>query len=210
VFVRHGENEANRRERMTFLAPGASLTDLGFRQAEELADALASLKVAAVYTSPLLRAEQTARVLADRRGLTPAVRAGLAELVVPELEGAPLAQGLAALGPAWHAWVAAGDLAYRPFPRSESGQEVLARFLAVVAEVAAAHPDAAENAGEDVLVVGHGGLFQLCLPVACANLADRHGQDNPLHNCAAVVTRLVGDDLVCVEWDGHEIATVGR
>jgi broad specificity phosphatase PhoE len=211
VFVRHGENEANKQERMTFLAPGAALTDLGLRQAEELADALSTRAVTAIYTSPLLRAAQTARVLADRRGLEPAVRAGLAELAVPELEGSPLAEGLAALAPAWHAWVVAGDLTFRPFPRSESGAEVLTRFRAVVDGIAEAHPRAAhDDGGEDVLVVGHGGLLQLCLPVACANLGNRYGCDKPLHNCAMVVTRFVRDDLVCAAWDGHEVAAVRR
>ena len=47
--------------------PGHPLSEKGMQMAAELADRLASLKVAAVYTSPLQRAVQTAEAVARRQ-----------------------------------------------------------------------------------------------------------------------------------------------
>ncbi|MFF1708297.1 histidine phosphatase family protein [Streptomyces sp. NPDC058252] len=203
IFVRHGENEANLVERMTFLAPGAPLTEKGFEQARELAGELAGRCVTALYTSPLVRARQTASVLGDSFGV-PAIEAdGLAELRVPELEGAPLAEGLRALAEPWSRWLDAGELDYRPFPSSESAAEVIGRFQEVLREVGAAHPAAATTNEEDVVLVAHGGILQLCVPLLSVNLPPGHGRDNPLHNCARIATTLAGADrLTCVNWNG--------
>ena len=70
VLVRHGETESNRlgvfRGRLD-----VPLNDRGVRQAEGLAAALASERLAAVYSSPLRRALDTARVVAAPHGLEP-------------------------------------------------------------------------------------------------------------------------------------------
>ena len=59
VIARHGEAEYELSE---WEDEGGSLTLLGRRQAAELGDELASLKVAHVWTSTLARAVQTAEV----------------------------------------------------------------------------------------------------------------------------------------------------
>lgn len=58
---------------------GPELTELGRGQAARVVDALAEVPVAALYTSPLRRARQTAEPLAAARGLRPLVAPGLAE-----------------------------------------------------------------------------------------------------------------------------------
>lgn len=72
VLVRHGETESNRlgvfRGRLD-----VPLNDVGRAQAEGLAAALAGESMAAVYSSPLARAWDTARALAGRHGLAPVV-----------------------------------------------------------------------------------------------------------------------------------------
>lgn len=58
---------------------GPELTELGRRQAARVVSALVAAPVAALYTSPLRRARQTAEPLAAVRGLRPVVAPGLAE-----------------------------------------------------------------------------------------------------------------------------------
>jgi probable phosphoglycerate mutase len=65
IFLRHGESEANVghifNSRDATLHP---LTDLGRRQARRAAETLAAQHPAAIYASPLLRARQTAEIIA--------------------------------------------------------------------------------------------------------------------------------------------------
>src|SRR5258706_6988500 len=68
VLVRHGEASGNRE--MRYLgATDAPLTERGQAQARQLASALALYRPAALYTSPLLRARQTAEAVAAVLGL---------------------------------------------------------------------------------------------------------------------------------------------
>ena len=55
------------------------LAEIGLRQAEAMAAALADERFDALYTSPLLRARQTAEPLAAATGLEPGVVDGVAE-----------------------------------------------------------------------------------------------------------------------------------
>jgi len=208
-LVRHGENEANKIERMTFMAPGAPLTDLGLRQAHELAEELAGKRIVAVYSSPLLRAQQTARVLGDRFDLPVTILDGLSELRVPELEGAPLRDGLAALAEPWDRWLHRDQLDFRPFTRSETGREVLTRFEESLRRVRTEYPHVLGSPDEHVALVTHGGTLQLCIPVLAGNLENGHGQATPLHNCAVVQVRVDEQWLMsCVSWG--ELVLEGR
>ena len=68
-------------------APG--LTELGRAQAARLAAELADVHFDAFHVSPLRRAEETARPIADALGIKPVCEPWLAELRLPKLEGTP-------------------------------------------------------------------------------------------------------------------------
>ncbi len=91
-LIRHGETQTNR-DRLALGRLDPSLSDLGERQAQCLADCLAVTlgllgRVDAIYTSPLQRARQTAAVISDRLSLAPAtVLDGLTEMDVGEMDG---------------------------------------------------------------------------------------------------------------------------
>jgi 2,3-bisphosphoglycerate-dependent phosphoglycerate mutase len=63
------------------------LSEVGSRQAELLAKALADERFDAIYRSPIRRAAQTAAPLEDQHGWTFCVHSWLAELGLPTLEG---------------------------------------------------------------------------------------------------------------------------
>jgi broad specificity phosphatase PhoE len=77
LLVRHGQSQGNAEGRFGGHSP-TPLSELGRRQAEATARALARERVTAVYSSDLLRAVQTAEPLARATGLevfkTPALR----------------------------------------------------------------------------------------------------------------------------------------
>jgi broad specificity phosphatase PhoE len=79
LFVRHTDVENPHNIFYGRLA-GYGLSQLGREQAERSARVLAEEPVAAFYTSPMLRARQTARVLSEPHGLKPRVSWLLAEV----------------------------------------------------------------------------------------------------------------------------------
>jgi broad specificity phosphatase PhoE len=79
VFARHGETAANR-ERLALGRADPSLTPRGVEQADALAGRLAALGVATVFTSPLLRARETATPIAAAAGAEVVVDGRLIEL----------------------------------------------------------------------------------------------------------------------------------
>ena len=60
IFVRHGESTFNRDRRWQGQSQVAMLSDLGWKQAECAAEALADSGAAALFSSDLTRAMQTA------------------------------------------------------------------------------------------------------------------------------------------------------
>src|SRR5918912_1957565 len=68
LLVRHGQSQGNAERRFGGHSP-TPLSELGFRQAEATARALAVENVTAIYSSDLLRAVQTAEPLARAAGL---------------------------------------------------------------------------------------------------------------------------------------------
>lgn len=86
ILIRHGEtawNAEGRAQGFTDL----ELTERGRQQAQALAQALQDKPLEAVYSSPLCRALETARVIAQPHGLEVQTDVGLMEMNQGELEG---------------------------------------------------------------------------------------------------------------------------
>src|SRR5204862_3783575 len=79
LLIRHAENDYVKTGRMAGRLPGVHLNERGQKQAIELAGALAQLPIAALYSSPMERAMETAAPLAEKLGLEINVRPGLLE-----------------------------------------------------------------------------------------------------------------------------------
>ena len=147
VLVRHGETESNR-ERLALGREDVPLNERGRRQAAALAASLAGVPLAAVYASPLRRALETARPLADARGLEVQVEDGLIEMAVGDLEGLSPQELRDRYGDFLRDWFSsqAGELR---MPGGESLQDVQDRAWAVVERLRARHPE------DTVVVVTH-------------------------------------------------------
>lgn len=86
LLVRHGQTPWNADGRFQGQSD-TGLTDLGLEQARQVARALASLQISAIYSSPLPRALRTAQEISDALSLDIIPMDGLKEINLGELEG---------------------------------------------------------------------------------------------------------------------------
>jgi probable phosphoglycerate mutase len=163
LLTRHGETDWNRDQRVQGHTD-RPLNDTGRAQAEELARTLADEPLDAVYASDLSRAHETARAVAEGRGLPVRTEASLREKSFGTWEGLT------------------GSEIQERFPDAlqghwgdgEQADEMAARVLEAVRRIAVAHP------GERVLVVSHGGPLRAVLRHCNVDL------DGPIGNCAVI------------------------
>lgn len=135
LLIRHGENDWVGR-RLPGWTPGLHLNDRGRAQAEALAALLGPVRLAAVCSSPLERALETARPLAQSKGLAIQRTRGLAEMQVGDWQG----QSLRRLSRTklWPIIQHTPSLAR--FPGGESFAEAQARIVAGLESLRARYP----------------------------------------------------------------------
>lgn len=151
-LIRHAVT-AHTGERLTGWLPGVHLSDEGRAQARAMADRMRPVSLDAVYSSPVERALETAKVLASSKRLRVRVREGIGEVRYGEWEGRRLAS--IAKTRAWRRVVSRpGDTR---FPGGETIRETQARVLAAVAEIAE------ENRRRSVAVVSHADVIKLVI-----------------------------------------------
>lgn len=134
LLVRHGTTPTTGQV-MPGRAPGLHLSDQGRTQAERAGERVAAAAPAAIYSSPLERARETAEPLARRTGLEVHEEPGLLESDVGEWTGERLAD-LARL-PEWRT-VQEHPAEFR-FPGGESLVEMRERMAATLERLRAAH-----------------------------------------------------------------------
>jgi len=194
ILARHGETESNVRFVLDSRPPGPPLTELGQRQAEELAERLAGEPVVAVYASVAVRATQTAARVAARHGLPVNVVDGLHEVFVGDFEGSTAIVDVEAFIGVYQAWHA-GDLDL-PVPGGESGRQLLDRFLPAVARIRVEHADGV------VVLVGHSAALRLVACTLADNVTAQFADAHLLPNCQAVTLEADGDGWRCLDWAG--------
>jgi broad specificity phosphatase PhoE len=149
LLARHGESDWNREKRWQGFTD-RPLTDLGRRQAEELADRLHDTELDAVHSSDLRRARDTAEIVARRRGLTVSTTPDLREVDVGEWSGLTRAEAEARFPEAYERWLNGGE----GWEQGETYEQLAARVLKAMRRIAAAHD------GARTLVVAHGGTIR--------------------------------------------------
>jgi len=161
--------------------PGVSLGDLGRRQAERLAERLATENVAAIRTSPLERARETAAPIAARCGLLAETCASLDEIDFGPWSGASFE--VLAADPRWSEWNERRSAA-RP-PAGETMQEAQARILAAMDSLRRVY------LGRAVVLVSHGDVIKAALLRHLGLPIDAYGRFDI--DPASISTVAVGD-----------------
>jgi broad specificity phosphatase PhoE len=146
-LLRHGETAWNAEKRIQGIAD-QPLNKVGLAQAKALIPPLAGRPITAVYSSPLVRARETARILADGLGGLPLhEECGLAELNQGDLEGMPIADIKEKYNGFWDLW--RERPAEAQTPGGESLPDLQKRAWAAVELIHKRHP------GEMVVAVSH-------------------------------------------------------
>jgi probable phosphoglycerate mutase len=195
LVLRHGKSEGNVAQVWTSTFEGYPLTEHGREQARRAGERLADQGVAAVYGSPLPRAQQTAEEVGGVLGLPVGVLEGVHELDVGIHEG----QHDDKVGPValevFGRWWRDEDLA-AGFPGGETGLQIVDRMRTALDSVADRH------AGETSVVVSHGGAMAVGLQSLCDNLDTLFVSQHILANCELVELRRDTDGWHCEAWAG--------
>jgi probable phosphoglycerate mutase len=156
ILIRHGETQMNVgnifRGRMDI-----DLTDNGRLQARQLAEALRAYPVAAVYTSPLRRAQATARSVAAVHGVAPMIDENFHNICLGEWEGTPKDEVKARFPELWRQWVFSPETA--TIPGAETLGQMRARIGRGLANLLERH------GGQTVAVVTHRSVLKVALAV---------------------------------------------
>lgn len=132
-----------------------ALTDYGVEQYRLLKARLADKKISACYTSDLTRCTTGAGIICQEIGVEPSVRRELRELNIGVWEGLAWQEIKSTWPDGWQARLA--DLVNYRVPGGENLLDVEARVMPVITEIVERH------AGEEVLVVAHGGVNRIVL-----------------------------------------------
>ena len=187
VLVRHGETDWNRERRYQGHAD-TPLNEAGRAQARELAEILRPERVSAVYTSPLRRASETARIVADRLGLEARELEPLREIDVGDWQGLTVDEVRARYPEradvSWHSG----------WPNGETHDELSARVVPALLELGRRH------AGDRVLGVTHAGPIRAALSAATGlSHEESRARIGRLTNCAVFRFAVRDGDLERVD-----------
>jgi probable phosphoglycerate mutase len=194
-FIRHGESEANVGRVFSNHGIRHPLTPLGMEQASRAADELKSVRFDRVYTSPVLRAIQTTQILVEHWGIRRyTVHEDLREFDVGVFEGR-------SDDASWNQYFALEERWKDPGHRDErleggeSFHDVQTRLARFVGEVLAQ-----ADADENVLAVGHAGLFKVGLPAVFDNVDFGFAHAHMILNCQVIVGVTASGGLRCERW----------
>ena len=155
LLARHGETDWNREGRFQGHAD-PPLNRTGRAQAVDLSVALMAEQLAAVYSSPLRRALETADVVAASHGLEPVPLDDLREVDVGSWSGLTRAEVEERFPAQFARWLDYGQ----GWEDGETYEEMGRRAVDALLRVAAAHD------GERVLAVTHGGPIRAAFAFA--------------------------------------------
>jgi phosphoserine phosphatase len=158
LLARHGETDWNREGRFQGHAD-PPLNDTGRAQAAVLSDELADVELAAVYSSPLRRAFESAKLIAAPHRLAPVALEALREVDVGSWQGLTREEVESRFPEQLSNW-----LAYdQGWQDGETYEEMATRVVAALLQLAAEHD------GERILAVTHGGPIRATLAFAAGS-----------------------------------------
>ena len=194
-FARHGESEANVLKEFSNRPGKHGLTEKGKRQAEQLADNLKDIHFSALYCSPVLRAIQTAEIVANRLNMAYEIEDALREYDVGILEGK---SDEASWKRYWEVHVGWMEGRNRDvgIEGGESYNDIRERFLPFIGKLEEEYRATEMN----ILLIGHGGTYRCMLPLLLSNVDHSVSLASHVDYTTCVMAELRGREWVCVRW----------
>jgi probable phosphoglycerate mutase len=199
-FVRHGESQANLLRIISNRDLPHPLTDKGRQQAHALAEQLGPIPASALFTSPILRATQTAEVLSQRLGVPSQVTEALREYDCGVLEGQSDEESWRLHREIAEAWIVHRNWERRP-EQGESFLDIQARFVPFIDSLI----QESLTANSHVILVGHGGLYHLMLPLVLKNIDNDFVRRHPISYTGCIIAEQRADGLYCMRWNETDL-----
>jgi broad specificity phosphatase PhoE len=200
-FVRHGEGQDNVARQYSCKALDRSLSARGVLQAQQTAEFLSRKSIDEVYSSPMKRAAETARIIATHLGKELTILENFRELDVGNLEGKTFSDenweyyhhitcewldGNRGLG----------------FPGGENYVLLWERWRSGLLQTLSG------KTGRDILLVGHAGIFTATFKDLCPGVDVNWLMNAECYNCSVTELEIaVLDGELCgklIQWAIHE------
>lgn len=159
VLIRHGQTQANLDDALDTEIPGCPLNETGRNQALALPEKweriLPGIVPACIYSSPIHRAIETAKPLADYFGVQVKTLAGLREISAGNMEMSTNPADMELYINTVVDWAGGKNLEYR-LAGGETGKEILSRYDSAVESIWTELTEA-----DTAVVITHGAVMRL-------------------------------------------------
>ena len=199
-FVRHGESEANTLRVISNRESSFGLTALGKQQAAILADRLKDIPFTAIFSSPILRARETAEILAQSFHLPYQITEALREYDCGLLEEKSDEESWKLHGEIAEDWT----LNHNHLRKPEGGEnflEIKKRFIPFIQSFT----QNGLHAEAHILLVSHGGLLQLMLPEIFINIDHAFVRSHGIGHTQCIIAEQKPHGLACLQWGNVQL-----
>ena len=196
-FARHGESEANLLNEFSNRGLKHGLTDKGRQQSLVLAKKFKGIPIAKVFSSPLLRAIQTAEILVKELGISYEITDALREYDCGILEGKSDSVSWEIFYSVFRDWLQDGNWDSR-IDQGESFLDIKERFVPFIQNLIKEY----QHSSEDIVLVGHGGTYRCMLPLVLTNVDFPFDLEHRIDNTEYVSAEVKQGRLVCLTWCG--------
>lgn len=203
-LIRHGATASNEQVPPILQGSGVDsvLSDLGRRQADATGTLLASVRLDAVFSSPMARAVSTAEAIARPHGLTVSSIAPLHEIDVGQWEGLDWGTIAERTPDAYQRFME--DSGTHGYLGGESYQDVLDRVLPPLEKLLK------DNSGKHIAVVAHKAVNRSLL-ASLLSLEMRRAKNLPQDNCCVnVITAQAGKLKLQTMNSALHVASMGK
>jgi broad specificity phosphatase PhoE len=194
-FVRHGESEANTRHVISNRESPFGLTPLGKQQASTLGENLRDIPITAIYSSPILRARETAEILSHSFRLPYQITEALREYDCGILEEKSDEESWKLHSAIAEDWTLNHNYLRKP-EGGENFLDIKKRFIPFIENFTHDGLYAQDN----ILFVGHGGLLQLMLPEILTNIDHAFVRSHGIGHTQCIIAEYCFNGFVCLQW----------
>ena len=179
-LVRHAESISNTERVFSYKKYDFPLTPKGILQSQQTAEYFKNNPIAHIYSSPLKRGFETANTIASKLNMEVTILEALREVNIGDLEGPPASQEK------WNIHNQVVDDWFKGKrdsapPGGENYHTLYKRTADTLTSIASRHNN------ENVIIVGHGGMFIFTLKDICYNVDVEYAQTLSSHNCSITI-----------------------
>ena len=166
-----------------------------------LAQKLSGIPFDVIYSSPILRAMQTAQIVAEQLCVPVEVTEALREWNVGIYEGTTDPEGWELHRQVQEDWFFHNKPESK-MPGGENLIEIKERFIPFIERLVQENKDTDRN----VLCVAHGGLYVAMLPLILKNIDHAFADEQGIPHTTPTVAEVRADGLYCTSWCDREIS----